>query len=965
MNKFETNDRFPNRHIGPDENETIEMLSVIGVDSLDELITKTIPNKIRLGKKLDLNEPLAENKFIAHLRSIASKNKIYKSLIGMGYYPTITPSVILRNILENPGWYTQYTPYQAEISQGRLEAVLNFQTMVSDLTGMQLANASLLDEATAAAEAMTMFFNLRKGSKKNANVFFVSDNLFPQTIDVLKTRAEPLGIKLEIGDYKTVELTDEMFGLIVQYPDSDGVINNFSEFFGKADEKNILKAVAADLMSLALLTPPGEFGADVALGTTQRFGVPMGFGGPHAGYFATKDDFKRQMPGRMIGVSIDTKERPALRMALQTREQHIKREKATSNICTAQVLLAILASMYAVYHGPDGIKAISSKIHNTTKLADLLLKEAGLNQVNETYFDTLKVKLDSLEDVEKVRTKALLMGINLRYFGNEHVGFSVGECTRVDEILMVVNSFTHALGKDEITMDNVYEVEHKVEIDWPSEFLRTSDYLTHPVFNSYRSESEMMRYIKSLEKRDLSLTQSMIPLGSCTMKLNAATEMLAITWPEFSSIHPFAPEEQTEGYTELIQNLEKQLCEITGFAAISLQPNSGAAGEYAGLMAIRNYHLSRGDDQRNVVLIPSSAHGTNPASAVMAGGKVIVTKCDEKGNIDVEDLKARAEEYKDTLSALMVTYPSTHGVFEESIMEVCKIIHDNGGQVYMDGANMNAQVGFTSPGHIGADVCHLNLHKTFAIPHGGGGPGVGPIGVAKHLVPFLPGHKVVDMHQEKNNSAVSAAPWGSAGVLPISYAYITMMGAEGLTDATRYAILNANYIKARLEKHYSCLYTGTNGFVGHEMIFDFREFKQSAGIEVIDVAKRLMDYNFHAPTVSFPVAGTLMIEPTESEAKAELDRFCDALISIREELRELEEGKADKEDNLLVNAPHTAEDVMADEWTHPYSRSRAAFPLDWVKANKFWPAVSRVNDAYGDRNLVCSCLPIEAYEGNK
>lgn len=965
MNKFETNDRFPKRHIGPDAIEAKDMLAIIGVESLDELIEKTIPNKIRLDKKLDLNEPLAENKFISHLRNIASKNKVYKSFIGMGYYPTITPSVILRNILENPGWYTQYTPYQAEISQGRLEAVLNFQTAVSDLTGLKLANASLLDEATAAAEAMTMFMNLRKGQKKNSNVFFVSDSLFPQTIDVLKTRAEPLGIELVIGDYKTVELTDEMFGLIVQYPDTDGVVNNYSDLFEKADEKKILKVVAADLMSLALLTPPGEFGADAAVGTTQRFGVPMSFGGPHAGYFATNEDFKRQMPGRMIGVSVDTKERPALRMALQTREQHIKREKATSNICTAQVLLAIMAGMYAVYHGPEGIKSIASKIHNTTKLADLLLKKAGLNQVNEIYFDTLKVKLNSADDVEKVRTKALLMGINLRYFGDEHIGFSISECTRVDEVLMVVNSFTHALRKDEIDMDDVYEVEHQVEIDWASEFVRTSDYLTHPVFNSYRSESEMMRYIKSLEKRDLSLTQSMIPLGSCTMKLNAATEMLGITWPEFTSIHPFAPEDQTEGYAELIENLEKQLCEITGFAAISLQPNSGAAGEYAGLMAIRNYHLSRGDDQRNVVLIPASAHGTNPASAVMAGGKVVVTKCDEKGNIDVDDLKNRAEEFKDTLAALMVTYPSTHGVFEESIMEVCQIIHDNGGQVYMDGANMNAQVGFTSPGFIGADVCHLNLHKTFAIPHGGGGPGVGPIGVAKHLVPFLPGHTVVDMNQEKNNTAVSAAPWGSAGVLPISYGYITMMGGEGLTDATRYAILNANYIKARLEKHYSCLYTGITGFVGHEMIFDFREFKQSAGIEVIDVAKRLMDYNFHAPTVSFPVAGTLMIEPTESESKAELDRFCDALIAIREELKELEEGKADKEDNLLINAPHTAEDVMAEEWTHPYTRTRAAFPLDWVKANKFWPSVSRVNDAYGDRNLVCSCLPIEAYEEEK
>ena len=961
MNKFETNEQFARRHIGSSNDNVTEMLATIGVESLEELIKKTIPNKIRLEKKLNTGAALKENEFIAHLRSISKKNQIYKSFIGMGYYNTLTPSVIIRNILENPGWYTQYTPYQAEISQGRLEALLNFQTLITDLTGLPIANASLLDEGTAAAEAMTMFFNMRKGTKKESKKFFVSDNVFPQTADVLKTRALPLGIELVFGNHETTEFSDDMFGLLVQYPNNDGEVCNYKQLFENADSKGIMKAVSADLMSLVLLTPPGEFGADVALGTTQRFGVPISFGGPHAAYFSTREDFKRNIPGRIIGISVDTKERPALRMALQTREQHIKREKATSNICTAQVLLAIMASMYAVYHGPKGIRSIAEKIHNTTKLAHLLLEKSGLMQVNQNYFDTLKVKMNSTEEVEKVREKALLNGVNLRYFGDKHIGISIGECTTVEEVLLVVNSFTSAFGKDDLVIDDVYEVEHKVEMNWPSEFVRQSDYLTHPVFNSYHSETEMMRYIKSLERKDLSLTQSMISLGSCTMKLNAATEMFGITWPEFANMHPFVPVEQAEGYKELFENLERQLCEITGFAAVSLQPNSGAAGEYAGLMTIRAYHESIGDSERNVILIPSSAHGTNPASAVMAGGEVVITKCDEKGNIDLTDLKEKCEMHKNHLSALMVTYPSTHGVFEEDIIEICEMIHENGGLVYMDGANMNAQVGFTSPARIGADVCHLNLHKTFAIPHGGGGPGVGPIGVAKHLVQFLPGHTVVDMQNKKNNTAVSSAPWGSAGVLPISYAYITMMGSEGLMDATRYAILNANYVKAKLEKYYKCLYTGTNGFVGHEMIFDFREFKQSAGIEVEDVAKRLMDYNYHAPTVSFPVPGTLMIEPTESESLAELDRFCDALISIREEISLIEKGEMDKIDNPLKNAPHTAEDVMKTEWTHPYSRETAAFPLEWVKANKFWPSVSRVNNAYGDRNLVCSCLPIEAY----
>ncbi len=960
MNKFETNDQFVKRHIGPSAEDVKEMLSTIGVENLDELIQKTIPEKIRLEKKLETGKALKENQFLEHLRTIAQKNLIYKSYIGMGYCDTITPSVIIRNILENPGWYTQYTPYQAEISQGRLEALLNFQTMVIDLTGLPLANSSLLDEATAAAEAMIMLFNLRKSSKKTASKFFVSDNVFPQTIDVLKTRSLPLGIELVIGDLKSIKLSDDMFGLIVQYPDNDGAINDFSDLFSQADGKNILKVVAADLMSLVLLTPPGQFGADAVVGTTQRFGVPIAYGGPHAAYMATKE-YKRNLPGRIIGVSVDTKGRPALRMALQTREQHIKREKATSNICTAQVLLAIMAGMYAVYHGPVGIKSIAEKIHNTAKLTELLLEKSGISQINNYYFDTLKVKLNTKTEVEKVRGKALLNGINFRYFGDENIGISFGESTTVEDVLLIVNSFTDALGKDSIVMDDIYEVEHKVEINLPEKYIRKNDYLTHPVFNSYHSETDMMRYIKSLERKDLSLTQSMISLGSCTMKLNAASEMFGITWPEFANIHPFVPADQAEGYQELFERLENQLCEITGFAAVSLQPNSGAAGEYAGLMVIRNYHLSRSEPERNIVLIPSSAHGTNPASAVMAGGEVVVTKCDDKGNIDLIDLKLKAEQYKNRLSCLMVTYPSTHGVFEEEITEICEIIHANGGQVYMDGANMNAQVGFTSPARIGADVCHLNLHKTFAIPHGGGGPGVGPIAVAKHLVQFLPGHSVADIKSGKNNSAVSSAPWGSAGVLPISYAYINMMGSDGLTEATKYAILNANYIKAKLEKYYKCLYSGKNGFAAHEMIFDFHEFKASAGIEVEDVSKRLMDYNYHAPTVSFPVHGTLMIEPTESESKAELDRFCEALISIREEIAEIEKGAADKNDNLLKNAPHTAEDVMATQWTHSYSRERAAFPLDWVKANKFWPAVSRVNNAHGDRNLICSCLPVDAY----
>lgn len=961
MEKFELKERFSDRHIGPTNLELAEMLSDIGVKSLDELIDKTIPAQIRLKEKIKLDDAQTEFEFLNDLKILAAKNKIYDSYIGLGYYSTITPSVIIRNILENPGWYTSYTPYQAEISQGRLEALLNFQTMVSDLTGLELANASLLDEGTAAAEAMIMFYNSRKRDKKDANVFLVSDECFPQTIDILKTRAIPLGIELKIGSHKSFELNDDVFGMIVQYPAGEGQVYDYSELFEKANEKNIFKAVTADILSLALLQAPSEFGADAAVGTTQRFGVPMGFGGPHAGYFATKEEFKRQIPGRIIGVSVDAKERRALRMALQTREQHIKREKATSNICTAQVLLAIMAGMYAAYHGTSGIKRIATKINNLAQLLSNGLSDLGFEQSNTIYFDTLKINAGSKEASEKIKVLAEKNNMNFRYFGGQFIGISIGETAGYENIKLILKIFAEASGK---TIDNINlaEAGKKVSENFFGKLSRVKEFLTHPVFNSFRSETEMMRYIKSLEKKDLSLNHSMIPLGSCTMKLNAATEMFPITWPEFSQLHPFIPEDQYEGYKDLLSELEKQLCAITGFAAVSLQPNSGAQGEYAGLMVIRQYHISRGEGHRNVILIPSSAHGTNPASAVMAGGKVVIVKCDEKGNIDTSDLKEKAEANKENLSAIMVTYPSTHGVFEENIKEVCQIIHENGGQVYMDGANLNAQLGITHPKEIGADVCHLNLHKTFCIPHGGGGPGMGPIGVAEQLVPFLPGHPVVKIGDGESMSAVSAAPWGSANILPISYAYIKMMGEEGLTESTMYAILNANYIRAKLEKHYKVLYTGAKGFVAHELIFDMREFKQSCGIEVEDIAKRLMDYGYHAPTVSFPVPGTLMVEPTESESKAELDQFCEAMLLIREEMSAIENGEYDKEDNPLKNAPHTAQDVISDEWTHSYSREKAAFPTEWTKANKFWPTVGRVNNAYGDRNLVCSCLPIEAYE---
>ena len=960
MNNLEFYDKFVDRHIGPNKEEITQMLSKIGVNSLDELINKTVPQSIRLKEELVLDPVMTEFEFLKELRKTASKNKVFKNYIGLGYYPTITPAVIQRNILENPGWYTQYTPYQAEISQGRLEALLNFQTMVIDLTGMPITNASLLDEGTAAAEAMSMLHSLRKSAKKNANVFWISDQVFPQTVDVLITRSEPLGIKVKVGNLNKLELTDDIYGMLVQYPFADGGIYDYKELFKQAEAKGIYNAVSADLLSLALLTPPGEFGADIVVGSTQRFGVPMGFGGPHAAYFATKDEYKRQIPGRIIGVSVDAHGNRALRMALQTREQHIKREHATSNICTSQVLLAIMAGMYAVYHGPKGIKAIAERIHNLTVILDKALKSIDISQSNENYFDTLKIELNSAEEAKKIKAEALNNGINFRYIGEKGIGISISEPDTTEDIALILKIFSKALNKN-YDQQKISKILGGADVEYLENLKRKSNFLTHPVFNSYYSETEMLRYIKGLEKKDLSLTTSMIPLGSCTMKLNASTEMIGISWQEFAWLHPFAPIEQAEGYMQIIRELEDDLAKITGFDAVSLQPNSGAQGEYTGLMVIRAYHHANGDEQRNVVLIPSSAHGTNPASAVMAGSKVVVVKCDEKGNIDLNDLKAKAEQHKENLSALMVTYPSTHGVFEEEIKEICEIIHDNGGLVYMDGANLNAQVGLTSPAVIGADVCHLNLHKTFAIPHGGGGPGVGPIAAAKHLTPYLPGHSVVKTGGEESIHAVSSAPWGSANVLIISYAYIKMMGAKGLTLATKAAILNANYIKARLDEFYRVLYTGANGFVAHELIFDCRPFKSSANIEVEDIAKRLMDYGFHAPTVSFPVPGTIMVEPTESESKYELDRFCDALISIKNEIEEIEKGSLNKEDNPLKNSPHTVEQVIKGSWEHSYSRERAAFPNKQTRANKFWPSVGRINNAYGDRNLVCSCLPISEY----
>ncbi|MEK6783065.1 MAG: aminomethyl-transferring glycine dehydrogenase [Bacteroidota bacterium] len=955
-------EKFESRHNAPNETQIADMLRVVKAKSVDELINQTVPANIRLKKPLNLPPAQSEFEFLNEFKKLISKNKIFTSYIGTGYYNCITPGVILRNILENPGWYTAYTPYQAEIAQGRMEALINYQTMIIDLTGMEIANASLLDEATAAAEALHLLHASKKGSKKDAHKFFVDVNTFPQVIDLLKTRSTPIGVELVMGDVSKMDITDaDLFGVYIQNPNNNGEIKDYSAFIAAAHEKGLFVVMGADLMSLLMVKSPGEMGADVVVGCSQRFGVPMGFGGPHAAFFATKDEFKRQMPGRIIGISQDAQGNPGYRMALQTREQHIRREKATSNICTAQVLLSVMASMYAVYHGPQGLKKIAGRIHGLAKVLESGIKALDLKQVNENYFDTLKISVADKKAIEREATKH---GINFRYFTDSYVGISIDETTSLKDVQTVIGIFASTITSPRPSGTPLLEERGRGEVKLSESLIRKSPYLTHPVFNSYHSEHEMLRYIKKLESKDLSMVHSMISLGSCTMKLNATTEMIPVTWPEMGQIHPFAPSDQTQGYREMISNLEIWLKEITGFTGISLQPNSGAQGEYAGLMVIRAYHQSRGDHHRNIALIPSSAHGTNPASAVMAGMDVVVTKSDAEGKIDVADLKAKAEHYKNNLAGLMVTYPSTHGVFEEAIIDICEIIHQNGGLVYMDGANMNAQVGLTSPANIGADVCHLNLHKTFCIPHGGGGPGMGPICCNDKLKPFLPGHAVIKTGGEKAISAVSAAPWGSASILAISYAYVAMMGSEGLTKATKLAIFNANYIKERLNDHYKILYTGTQGRCAHEMIVDCRDFKKF-GIEVEDIAKRLMDYGFHAPTVSFPVAGTLMIEPTESEPKAEMDRFVDALIEIRNEIREVEEGKADKDNNVLKHAPHTAAVITSDVWSRPYSRQKAAYPLPFVKEAKFWPSVSRVDNAYGDRNLVCSCLPTEDYHSKE
>lgn len=957
---LKSTDRFADRHIGPSPEEEQAMLEAIGVKSLDELISKTVPESIRMDKALDLPVAQSEFEYLEELRELSKKNKVFRSYIGMGYYGTIVPPVVFRNVLENPGWYTQYTPYQAEISQGRLEALLNFQTMVSDLTGMEIANASLLDEGTAASEAMIMFHNIKnkraRTEEDRIKKFFIGSNSFAQTIEIVEARAIPLGIEVVVGDPMTTDIDESYFGAFIQFPDLYGKINDYSAFVGKAKQSGAYVCVAADLLSLTLLEAPGKWGADAVVGSTQRLGVPMGFGGPHAAYFATTDEFKRNIPGRIIGVSEDTRGKKAYRMALQTREQHIKREKATSNICTAQALLAIMSGMYGVYHGPEGIKNIALRIHTLASILRKNLEMLGVVDSNEQYFDTLRLADQPADKIREVAEKAEM---NFCYHTDGSIGISIDESTMPQDIRDIISVFASALGKD-----TVVDVPDEADASTPAvppTLQRKSEYMTHEVFNRYHSESEMMRYIKRLENRDLSLTSSMISLGSCTMKLNAAAELFPISWTEWSRIHPFAPANQVEGYLEMITRLENYLSEITGFTATSLQPNSGAQGEYAGLLVIRAYHLDRGDTGRNVVLIPSSAHGTNPASAIMAGMKVVVTPCDEMGNIDVEALRAKAEEHKDDLAGLMVTYPSTHGVFEEAIKDICKITHDNGGLVYMDGANMNAQVGLTSPANIGADVCHLNLHKTFAIPHGGGGPGMGPICVNDKLAPYLPGHPVVKTGGDKAIQAVSAAPWGSASILLISYGYIRMLGKNGVLNSTRYAILNANYLKSQLDGPYQPLYVGSNGTVAHEFILDFRGFKHSIGIEVEDVAKRLIDYGFHAPTVSFPVPGTMMIEPTESESKQELDRFIEAMIGIRNELKAIEDGTADAEDNVLKNAPHTSDQVMANDWTRPYSREEAAYPASYVREGKFWPFVSRINNTLGDRVLICTCPPMEEY----
>ncbi len=950
-------DMFVSRHIGPREHEIKTILKKIGVSSIDELIDQTVPSDIRAKEKLNINEGLTERQYYRKILDIAGKNRVFNTYIGIGYYDTITPAVILRNVLENPVWYTSYTPYQAEISQGRLEALLNFQTVITELTGMELANASLLDEATAAAEAMIMMHNARTRAdvKAGKNKLLVDEKIWAQTRAVLETRANPLGIELQFTDYKTVNFDDNLFGIIVQYPNSDGNIEDYSEFVKKAHENSIKVAVAADLLSLALLTPPGEWDADIVFGSSQRMGIPMGYGGPHAAFFAARESLKRSMPGRIIGVSKDVNGKRALRMALQTREQHIKREKATSNICTAQALLATMAGFYAVYHGAKGIKNIANRIHGIASQLSEEIEKFGYKQLNENYFDTIRFSVPENVNIKNIEELSLALEMNFRYFQNGDVGLSIDETTNLEDINWIVEVFAKAANYQQ---PDILEIKESCSID--NKYLRTSNFLTQDIFKEYHSETEMVRYIKKLERRDISLTHSMISLGSCTMKLNAATEMLPLSWIEFGGLHPFIPQNQAEGYHEMMKELRKDLAEITGFEDVCLQPNSGAAGEYAGLMVIRAHHQSRGDNQRNIAIIPSSAHGTNPASAVMAGMKVIVVKCDERGNIDIEDLREKAEANKDNLSCLMVTYPSTHGVFESGIKKMCEIIHNNGGQVYMDGANMNAQVGLTSPGLIGADVCHLNLHKTFAIPHGGGGPGVGPIGVAKHLVQFLPKHPVAD-NSHTGISAVSAAPWGSASVLPITYGYIKMLGGDGLTQSTKMAILNANYMATMLKEGYGILYTGENNRVAHEMILECRHFKATSGVTETDISKRLMDYGFHAPTVSFPVHGTLMVEPTESESLQEMDRFIEAMQSILKEIKEIETGETDKTDNVLKNAPHPAYVVVADNWEHSYGREKAAYPLEWIHNNKFWIDVARIDDAYGDRNLICTCTPIDKY----
>ncbi|MEY2481318.1 MAG: glycine dehydrogenase [Verrucomicrobiota bacterium] len=935
---------FARRHIGPNDDEAAQMLREVGFENLDALIDATVPKNIRLDRSLNLPEAKSENEALAELRAISRKNKVAKTFIGAGYSDCITPPVIQRNILENPGWYTAYTPYQAEIAQGRLEALLNFQTMIVDLTKLDIANASMLDEATAAAEAMTLCHHAAAGDRKT---FFVADNCHPQTIEVVQTRAKPLGIEIKIDNFSRCKFDDTIFGALIQYPATDGAIYDYSEFVKQAHDAGALVVVAADILALTLLKPPGEFGADVAVGNTQRFGVPLGFGGPHAAFFATRDQYKRHMPGRLVGVSHDAEGRPAYRLALQTREQHIRRDKATSNICTAQVLLAVIASMYAVYHGPRGLRAIAERIHDFAKR----LADSGLKIAHENFFDTLHVDLDD-KAADEVLARAAQAGINLRKLGKNAVGVSLDETTTENDLANLCEIFGVKI--DNNPGDNSFR--------FPVSAIRSSEFLTHPVFNTHHTETEMLRYLKRLESRDLSLCHSMIPLGSCTMKLNATAEMFPISWPEFSKTHPFAPGDQTAGYIDMCKQLEEWLAELTGFAAVSLQPNAGSQGEYAGLLAIREYHKARNESHRNVCLIPTSAHGTNPASAVMAGFKVVAVACLKDGDIDLADLRAKADAHAKDLAALMVTYPSTHGVFEPTIRDICEVVHSHGGQVYMDGANMNAQVGLCRPGDYGADVCHLNLHKTFCIPHGGGGPGVGPIGVAKHLAPFLPAFASIykDVDPKNGVGAVSAAPYGSASILTISWMYIRMMGARGLTDATKIAILNANYIAKRLDPHFPVLFKGKRGLVAHECIVDLRQWK-SAGIEVEDVAKRLMDYGFHAPTISFPVPGTMMIEPTESEAKDEIDRFCEAMISIRAEIEAVVSGTQDRHNNLLKNAPHTTRQIAGEKWDRPYSREQAAFPAAWTRDYKFWPAVARIDNVYGDRNLFCSCPPVEEF----